>query len=111
MHVFCNLSFQFEIRLYHMADNAFYRIFGCAIFGVCVSSLQMQIVLFLLCTIPFWTSNVIRMISWIPLLGRNGLVNSTMQNMGLIDGPTAISGLRFASNILIEILRGGYRRG
>ena len=34
MHVFCNLSFQFEIRLYHMADNAFYRIFGCAIFGV-----------------------------------------------------------------------------
>jgi putative spermidine/putrescine transport system permease protein len=26
--------------------------------------------LFLLCTIPFWTSNVIRMISWIPLLGQ-----------------------------------------
>ncbi|MDC1156412.1 ABC transporter permease [Alphaproteobacteria bacterium] len=53
----------------------------------CVSSLQMQIVLFLLCTIPFWTSNVIRMISWIPLLGRNGLVNSTMQNIGLADSP------------------------
>jgi putative spermidine/putrescine transport system permease protein len=53
----------------------------------CVSSLQMQIVLFLLCTIPFWTSNVIRMISWIPLLGRNGLVNSTMQNIGLTDSP------------------------
>ena len=53
----------------------------------CVSSLQMQIVLFLLCTIPFWTSNVIRMISWIPLLGRNGLVNSTMQNLGLTDAP------------------------
>src|SRR5262249_22205160 len=34
-----------------------------------------QIVLSLLCTIPFWTSNVIRMIAWIPLLGRNGLVN------------------------------------
>lgn len=53
----------------------------------CVSTLQMQIVLFLLCTIPFWTSNVIRMISWIPLLGRNGLVNSTLQNIGLIDAP------------------------
>jgi putative spermidine/putrescine transport system permease protein len=53
----------------------------------CVHSLQMQIVLFLLCTIPFWTSNVIRMISWIPLLGRNGLVNSTMQNIGLTDSP------------------------
>src|SRR3712207_8750573 len=29
-----------------------------------------QIGLFLLCTVPFWTSNVIRMISWIPFLGR-----------------------------------------
>ena len=53
----------------------------------CVSTLQMQVVLFLLCTIPFWTSNVIRMISWIPLLGRNGLVNSTLMNIGLIDAP------------------------
>lgn len=53
----------------------------------CISTLQMQVVLFLLCTIPFWTSNVIRMISWIPLLGRNGLVNSTLQNIGLIDAP------------------------
>jgi len=53
----------------------------------CVSTLQMQVVLFLLCTIPFWTSNVIRMISWIPLLGRNGLVNSTLQDMGLIEAP------------------------
>ena len=53
----------------------------------CVSTLQIQVVLFLLCTIPFWTSNVIRMISWIPLLGRNGLVNSTLQNIGLIDAP------------------------
>ena len=47
----------------------------------------MQIVLFLLCTIPFWTSNVIRMISWIPLLGRNGLVNSTLMDLGAINEP------------------------
>ena len=53
----------------------------------CVNSLQMQVVLLLLCTIPFWTSNVIRMISWIPLLGRNGLVNSTLQDAGIIDAP------------------------
>lgn len=53
----------------------------------CVNTLQMQIVLFLLCTIPFWTSNVIRMISWIPLLGRNGLVNSTLIDLGVIDVP------------------------
>jgi putative spermidine/putrescine transport system permease protein len=53
----------------------------------CVSSLQMQIVMFLVCTIPFWTSNVIRMISWIPLLGRNGLVNEALLNAGIIDQP------------------------
>jgi len=53
----------------------------------CVKTLQMQIILFLLCTIPFWTSNVIRMISWIPLLGRNGLVNSTLIDLGVIDVP------------------------
>ncbi|ODN67349.1 Spermidine/putrescine transport system permease protein PotB [Methylobrevis pamukkalensis] len=47
----------------------------------------MQIVLALICTIPFWTSNVIRMISWIPLLGRNGLVNQGLVGSGLIDTP------------------------
>ena len=50
-----------------------------------VRTLTMQIVLFLLCTIPFWTSNVIRMISWIPLLGRNGLVNDMLLSTGMAD--------------------------
>jgi len=44
-------------------------------------------VLFLVCTVPFWTSNVIRMISWIPLLGRNGLVNQTLLATGAVDRP------------------------
>lgn len=52
-----------------------------------VRSTTWQIVLSLLCTIPFWTSNVIRMIAWIPLLGRNGLVNSGLQKAGVIDKP------------------------
>lgn len=52
-----------------------------------VRSPTMQTVLFLICTIPFWTSNVIRMISWIPFLGRNGLANSTLMSMGLISQP------------------------
>jgi putative spermidine/putrescine transport system permease protein len=46
-----------------------------------------RIALSLLCTIPFWTSNVIRMIAWIPLLGRNGLVNSTLMHAGVISQP------------------------
>ena len=47
-----------------------------------VRSSGMQTVLFVLCTIPFWTSNVIRMISWVPLLGRNGLVNQGARRHG-----------------------------
>lgn len=52
-----------------------------------VRSQTWQTALFLLCTIPFWTSNIIRMISWIPFLGRNGLANETLLNWGVIDAP------------------------
>ncbi len=52
-----------------------------------VHSTVWQMVLFLVCTIPFWTSNIIRMISWIPFLGRNGLLNSTLIAAGVIDQP------------------------
>ena len=52
-----------------------------------VRSLTVQIVLFLICTIPFWTSNVIRMISWIPLLGRNGVINQALIKMHAVDQP------------------------
>lgn len=52
-----------------------------------VRSSRMQTVLFVLCTIPFWTSNVIRMISWVPLLGRNGLVNDALIHLGITSQP------------------------
>ncbi|MBV1700772.1 MAG: ABC transporter permease [Hyphomicrobiales bacterium] len=52
-----------------------------------VRSSRMRIGLGILCTIPFWTSNVIRMISWIPLLGRNGMVNLALMQLHLINHP------------------------
>ena len=52
-----------------------------------VRNLLVAIGLFLLCTIPFWTSNILRMISWRPVLGREGLINSGLQNLGIIDRP------------------------
>ena len=55
--------------------------------AVHVRSKTWQMVLFLLCTIPFWTSNVIRMIAWIPLLGRHGVVNTVLQRLGVVDAP------------------------
>jgi len=49
-----------------------------------VRSTLLQIGLSLLCTVPFWTSNIIRMISWIPFLGRNGLLNTALIRLGII---------------------------
>ena len=48
---------------------------------------SMRTALFLLCTAPFLTSNVIRMISWIPLLGREGVVNRALLGAGAVDRP------------------------
>lgn len=52
-----------------------------------IRSQAVQTALFLVCTIPFWTSNIIRMISWIPFLGRNGIANQTLMDLGIIDQP------------------------
>jgi len=52
-----------------------------------VRSRVTQLVLFLVCTIPFLTSNIIRMISWVPFLGREGLLNSLLLRLGLIHAP------------------------
>ncbi len=52
-----------------------------------VRTTLMQTLLFLLCTIPFLTSNIIRMISWIPFLGRNGLMNQALMALGVTEEP------------------------
>jgi putative spermidine/putrescine transport system permease protein len=52
-----------------------------------VRSLLWQIGLFLLCTVPFWTSNIIRMISWIPFLGRQGVFNQGLMAAGVVHEP------------------------
>ena len=52
-----------------------------------VRNLLMAIGLFLVCTVPFWTSNIIRMISWRPVLGNEGLINSALLKVGVIDQP------------------------
>src|SRR6516225_4136753 len=52
-----------------------------------VRGLLWQIGLFLVCTVPFLTSNIIRMISWIPFLGRNGIFNQALQGAGLTSKP------------------------
>jgi putative spermidine/putrescine transport system permease protein len=52
-----------------------------------IRSPLLAIGLFLLCTVPFWTSNIIRMISWIQLLGKEGLINMALIKVGVIHEP------------------------
>lgn len=52
-----------------------------------IENSKWQIILFLVCTVPFWTSNIIRMISWIPLLGREGLINQFLIGLHLVNQP------------------------
>src|SRR5258708_31956482 len=52
-----------------------------------VRGVLVQIGLFLVCTVPFLTSNIIRMISWIPFLGRNGIFNQALMGAGVTSEP------------------------
>jgi putative spermidine/putrescine transport system permease protein len=52
-----------------------------------VRSLIVKLGLFALVSVPFWTSDIIRMIAWIPFLGRDGLVNSALIDAHIISQP------------------------
>ncbi len=52
-----------------------------------VKSAKWQTILFLVCTVPFLTSNIIRMISWIPFLGREGLINNSLIALHITNQP------------------------
>lgn len=41
----------------------------------------------LLCIVPFWTSYLTRTITWLPMFGREGVVNSVLQFLGIVDQP------------------------
>lgn len=46
--------------------------------------------LMILVLVPFWTSILVRVAAWIVLLQREGLVNSALVGMGLIEEPLAL---------------------
>jgi putative spermidine/putrescine transport system permease protein len=54
-----------------------------------VQSFKWQMVLFLLCMVPFWTSYLIRAVAWIPMLGREGLMNRILLALRLVDQPVS----------------------
>jgi ABC-type spermidine/putrescine transport system permease subunit I len=47
----------------------------------------LRIVLLVLVLVPFWVSLLIRSYAWMVLLQRNGLINDSLRQLGLIGGP------------------------
>lgn len=43
--------------------------------------------LLLLVLVPFWTSALVRSYAWLAVLGRTGIINSSLQDAGIIDSP------------------------
>ena len=52
-----------------------------------VPDLRRKFALFIIALAPFFTSFLIRAIAWIPMMGREGLLNSTLINLGIISQP------------------------
>lgn len=55
--------------------------------GLMVRNQTLQTALLVLCVIPFWTSFLIRVIAWRPMLGTEGAINSILLQLGIIDAP------------------------
>jgi putative spermidine/putrescine transport system permease protein len=54
-----------------------------------VEDFKWQLALFLLAMVPFWTSYLIRAVAWLPMLGRHGLINEFLLDIGVIDEPVS----------------------
>jgi putative spermidine/putrescine transport system permease protein len=55
--------------------------------GLFVRNKTLQTVLLVLCVIPFWTSFLIRVLAWRPMLGKEGAINLILEKLGLIHVP------------------------
>ncbi|MBO6563034.1 MAG: ABC transporter permease, partial [Nisaea sp.] len=66
---------------------------GCLLLGYIVAytisnfASRLTPLMVALVLLPFWVSVLIRSFSWIVLLGRSGLVNDTLRDIGLITSP------------------------
>lgn len=49
--------------------------------------LRTKMLLFLLFVVPFWTSAIIRMVAWVPFLGKEGIINQALMGIGITSEP------------------------
>jgi putative spermidine/putrescine transport system permease protein len=55
--------------------------------GLYIRNKTTQTVVLVLCVIPFWTSFLIRVLAWRPMLGKEGAVNLVLMKIGIISQP------------------------
>jgi len=55
--------------------------------GLFVRNKTIQTILLVACVVPFWTSFLIRVVAWRPMLGTQGAVNIILLKLGLITQP------------------------
>ena len=55
--------------------------------GLFVKNKTLQTALLVLCVIPFWTSFLIRVMAWRPMLGKEGAINILLMKCGIIHQP------------------------
>ncbi len=58
--------------------------------GQFVRNKTTQTILLVACVIPFWTSFLIRVLAWRPMLGKEGAINIMLQGTGIIDQPIEV---------------------
>lgn len=58
--------------------------------GLFVKNKTLQTVLLVLCVIPFWTSFLIRVLAWRPMLGKEGAINMILMKVGIISQPIEV---------------------
>ena len=58
--------------------------------GLFVRNKTIQTILLVACVVPFWTSFLIRVLAWRPMLGTEGAVNILLARLGVIDHPISV---------------------
>lgn len=58
--------------------------------GLFVRDKTVQTILLVVCVVPFWTSFLIRVVAWRPMLGTEGAVNIVLMKLGLITQPISV---------------------
>lgn len=58
--------------------------------GLFIKNKTLSTALLVLCVIPFWTSFLIRVLAWRPMLGKEGAINMILMKIGVITQPIEV---------------------